>query len=123
MEREREGGRDVDVRRRPIVAVEQVEDTPRVIGEAPAVRKIAHVADARPPSRVLIGRVPPSCIRQTHDVPDLNAQSAFDNRGHNRIADLRVNRADTPGRHEYQDDELYRCAHESSFDRLGCALP
>ena len=108
VEAEREGGRDVGIQGGPVVAVEQVQETARVVGEAPAVRKVADVADARPPGSVLIGRVQPACIRQARDLPDLDAQSTFDYRLRNRIADLRVHRAGGPESQDYQDDERYR---------------
>ena len=55
--REREGRTDVRIHRRLVVAIEQVEQPARVVGEPAAVWKVADVTDARPAGRhhVLIG--------------------------------------------------------------------
>ena len=71
----REGGTDVRIHGRLIVAIEEVQEAARVVGEPAAVRKIADEADARPAGRhhVLIGGAQPARIRQPHDIPDLGS--------------------------------------------------
>ena len=58
IDREREDLPEVRVNLRRVVAVDDVQEAARVVGEAPAVRRIAHEADARPAAGVgvLIGR-------------------------------------------------------------------
>ena len=84
-ERERRG--DVGIHRRLIVAIEQVQEAARVVGEAAAVRQIADVADARPAGRrhVLIGRDAAARVGQAHDIADLDHQAAFLDRRRNRV--------------------------------------
>ena len=98
-----------------VVAVKQVQETARIVGEAPAIRKVADVADACPPGIVLISRVQPACIRQARDVSDLDAQSPFDDWLCNRIADLRVHRAGAEESQDYKYYEPYSHGHESSY--------
>ena len=116
VDREREGGADVRVHGGLVVAIEQVQEPARVVGEPAAVRKVADVTDARPAGRhhVLIGGAQPARIRQAHDVPDLDAQAALHDRRRNRIGDLRVNGAGGAERQEQKHDERQRCTHEPS---------
>ena len=84
---ERKGGPDVRIHGGLVVAIDEVQQAARVVGEAAAVRQIAHEADARPAGRhhVLIGRTQAARLRQAHDVPDLDRQPAFRDRRRNRI--------------------------------------
>ena len=80
---------------RLILAVDQVEEATRVVGEAPAVGRIAHIADARPPRRrhVLIGGTNAPRVWKAHEILHLDEDAAFHNRHRNRVArDLRFER-------------------------------
>ena len=111
---ERKRGADVGIDRGLVVAVEQVQEAARVVGEPAAVRKVADETDARPAGRhhVLIGGAQAARIRQPHDVADLDAQSAFHDRGRNRIGDLRMNGAGGTKRHGQKHNDRQRCTHE-----------
>ena len=101
---------DVRIDLRLVVGVDQVEEAARIVGEAAAVRKIAHVADARPAGRrhVLIGGTHPARIGKAHEVLDLDLQSAFHDRRRNRVArDLRCDRPQGADRQQENDDELH----------------
>ena len=54
---EREDPCDVQVQRRRVAAVQQIQEAARVVGEAASVGQVAHVADACPAGRrdVLVG--------------------------------------------------------------------
>ena len=69
--RKRRGHVGVDARR--VAPVEQVQKAARVVGEAAAVRQIAHEADARPAGgrHVLIERAQAAGIRQPHEIANL----------------------------------------------------
>ncbi len=100
-----EGRRDVGIHGGRFVAIEQVQESARVIGEAPAIGEVADEADARPPGSVLIGRVQPACIRQVRDVPDPDAQPSIDDEIHDRITDLRVHRTGSRDSQDCQNNQ------------------
>ena len=121
----RKGGPDVRIHGGLVVAIEQVQQSARVVGEPAAVRKVANVADARPAGRhdVLGGGAQPARIGQAHDIPDFDRQPAFRDRRRNRIAgdriaDLRVNRSAGRERKEQKRYERQRCTHEPSSGQV-----
>ena len=84
---------NVRIHVRLVVRIDQVEEAARIVGEAAAVGKIAHIADARPACRrhVLIGGTNAPRVRKAHEVLDLDGKSAFHNRRRNRVTrDLRL---------------------------------
>ena len=98
--REWENGADVRIERGLVVAIEQVEHAARVVGEPPAVRKVADEADARPAGRhdVLIGgRIPRVFGRRTTSrISTVSPRFVIGDRNRitgDRLADLRVRRA------------------------------
>ena len=118
VDRERKGRAHIGVHRGLFVAVEQIQEAARVVGEPAPVRQVADKADARPAGRhdVLIWRAEPARVRQARHVSDLDHQAALLHRRRNRVGDLRVNGRDGTQREQRDDDQRFPCAHESSSE-------
>ena len=84
--RQRERRGHVGVNRRPI-AVDDIKEAARVVGEAAAVGGVAHEAHARPTGRrhVLVDRPQAARIRQPHEIPDLDGKAALHERRRQRV--------------------------------------
>src|SRR5215467_12818726 len=83
----RKGHAHVRVDLRLVAPVDQVKETPRIIGKTAAVGKIANIADARPTCRrdVLIGRPNPARVRKTDKILDLDRETPFHDWRRNRV--------------------------------------
>src|SRR5262249_18947943 len=104
----------VGIHLRLVVGVDEIEEAALIVGEATAIRQIAHKLYARP-SRwryILIGGAYPARIRKPHDIFDLDLYSALDDRIGNWIGgDLRCDRFQGADRQQESDDEPDCVAH------------
>src|SRR5205085_11235547 len=89
VDRKRKGGGDVRVHGRLVAAVEQVQESARVVGEPAAVGKIADVIDPCPAGRhdVLVGRTQLARIGQPRDILDFDRETTLRDRRRQRSAD------------------------------------